>query len=113
AKGCNQTRRPSSKYCSDKCGVLMAEIELAESVRWSLEGREGKERAIRLRRARRLKTHNDEVRRIGRSVAKGDYPALRRPQEEEILQAIVVRRWRLWKRLIEIGAYWEKVTGAK
>lgn len=32
-------------------------------------------------------------------------------EREAGLQAMIVRRCRLWQRLIEIGAYWEKVSG--
>lgn len=34
-------------------------------------------------------------------------------EREAAVQAMVVRRCRLWQRLIEIGAYWEKVSGSK
>lgn len=34
-------------------------------------------------------------------------------QHESMLRALVERRRRLWKRLIEIGAYWEKVSGSR
>lgn len=34
-------------------------------------------------------------------------------ERESAVQAMVVRRCRLWQRLIEIGAYWEKVSGSR
>lgn len=53
-----------------------------------------------------------QVSTAARRLGKPRAPALSNHHEEE-LYAMVHRRWRLWKRLIEIGAYWEKVSGYK
>lgn len=44
-------------------------------------------------------------------ASKPEIPLLGRRNEER-LRLMVDRKWRLWKRLIEIGAYWEKVSGS-
>eukprot|EP00752_Nemacystus_decipiens_P010845 g9643.t1 len=110
AARCEQQSRTDSKYCSDSCGVRTAEAELADAVRHSLEMKGGLDRGRRVRETRELKARKQQ---IGIAMRKVEYPRVPgfKVEREAGLQAMTVRRLRLWQRLIEIGAYWEKVSG--
>lgn len=68
APSCSKPSRPDSKYCSDRCGVLTAEVTLSKALVYSLEEREGRERGKRLREVRDTKAHRGQVRMDPRSV---------------------------------------------
>lgn len=61
AERCSKESRPDSKYCSDRCGVLTAETTLSKALIFSLEEREGRERAKKLCEARENKIHRGQV----------------------------------------------------
>lgn len=52
---------------------------------------------------------------VGQSMKKLQQPRVPafKGKQEDDLHVMVRRRYRLWKRLIEIGAYWEKVSGSR
>lgn len=61
AKNCELPSRPDSRYCSDGCGVLTAEMELSEALRHSLEEKGGNERGRRLLEIKEAKLRKIEV----------------------------------------------------
>ncbi|CAN0333308.1 unnamed protein product [Pylaiella littoralis] len=112
AARCQKPSRTDSKFCCDACGVLHAEAMLSDALKHTLEAKIGLERGRRLRETRELKSRKNE---IGIAMKKVEFPRVPgfKTERETAVQAMVVRRCRLWQRLIEIGAYWEKVSGSR
>ncbi|CBN77483.1 expressed unknown protein [Ectocarpus siliculosus] len=112
AASCGRESRQDSKFCCDACGVLHAEAFLAKAIRHHVEESAGIDRGRRLRETRELKTRKQQV---GLAMKKVEFPRVPgfKTERETALHALVVRKCRLWQRLIEIGAYWEKVSGSR
>ncbi|CAN0525424.1 unnamed protein product [Ectocarpus sp. 12 AP-2014] len=112
AASCGRESRQDSKFCCDACGVLHAEAFLAKAIRHHVEESAGIDRGRRLRETRELKTRKQQV---GLAMKKVEFPRVPgfKTKRETALHGLVVRRCRLWQRLIEIGAYWEKVSGSR
>ncbi|CAN0404769.1 unnamed protein product, partial [Ectocarpus fasciculatus] len=112
AASCGRESRQDSKFCCDGCGVLHAEAFLAKAIRHHVEESAGIDRGRRLRETRELKTRKQQ---IGLAMKKVEFPRVPgfKTERETALHGLVVRRCRLWQRLIEIGAYWEKVSGSR